>query len=318
MRKFLLWWALGVSIVVPVFALDSVQKTDAHKESVADYWFRTRILQQDPDTKAVLMDEQACEDNKSELELIWENISTKLMSPFKTLVTYADRYKTRVESAACDESQACGTAYEGASCSKAYIKASIPEIDHTLKDGYEPVSLKFADVQSRPFVEKITLAGEAVRLCGIDQDVESLILDHLFRHVRANGLSPLHLYYFGSRVMPRSEVIQRDQERAKTMPISDDGVMKNAVRIQGMTLISDLEMMVLVSAQTEYSAQELKQVASRFKKDFAKFFRDFPVSVKFIYVKDPSMLPADPFDFINQVFSQTRNRPMSRYQFVKI
>jgi hypothetical protein len=318
MRNFLLMLAIGVSISLSTAALQPALSDDNNAESVADYWFRTKILQQEPDTKNIVIDQQACQDNQNELGLLWDNISEKLMSPLRTFVHYVDRFKTTIASVTTPRTAEPEAAYQGIVSAKEYVAAAIPEIRQKLAQGYEPTSLNFSEVQKLPFVKKITLAGEEVHLCGIDSVIENLIIENLFKHLREHGLAPLHLYYYGSRVMPRSEVVKRDQRVGATMPINDDGVMKNAVRIKGLTHISDLEMMVLVSTSLDYSEKGLKKVGAEFKQNFAKIFRDFPVSVKLIQVKDLDSLPEDPFDFINQVFEETRNKPMSRYQFVKI
>ena len=311
--------AIGVFACLPTVALDQAGANGNDTESVADYWFRTLILQQKPKTNRVVVDEKATLENQSELALLWEKISQRIRSPLKTFIHYVDGYKTHIASV-FQEPLVAGKedAYRDVSSTNEYIAKAIPEIDETLSHGYKPTTLNFEEVQKLPFIKRTTLAGEEVRLCGIDQEVENLILENLDKHLASHGLVKLHSYYFGSRVMPRSEVVKRDPSMASSLPINDDGLVKNAVRIKGLTHISDLEMLVIVSSPMERSSRDVKKVASEFKKNFAKDFRDFPISVKLIHVPDPQVLSPDPFDFINQHYIETKNKPMSRYQFVKI
>ena len=315
MRTFFYVVAISVAVSQPSHSLNDI-KTD-NRESIADYWFRTHVVEEEPVHHALVINEKACVDNQEELDSIWQSISAKVQSPLKSFVEYVDQCKNRIASvfspAECPDKN-----YKNVSCSNDYIKASLPEIRETMNTGYKPTSMAFDETQTKPYLLRQTLAHEEVRLCGIDEHVQSLILTHLFDHLRSRELSVLHLYYFGSRVMPRSEVIKRDPAVAATMPINDDGVIKNAVRIKGLTHISDLEVMVLVTATQDKSECDLKKVSYDFKRSFSRVFRDFPVSVKLIFVKNPDDLPADPFDYINRVYEESKNKIMSRYQYVKI
>lgn len=315
MRTFLYVMVISVTISRPSLSLDGI-KAD-NRESIADYWFRTHVVEEEPGNHAVVINEKACVDNKEELDSIWNSISSKVQSPLKSFVEYVDQCKNRI-AAVFTANEAKDGCYQNVSCSNDYIKASLTEICQTISNGYKPTSMAFDETQTKPYLVRQTLAHEEVRLCGIDEHIQSLILTHLFDHLRSRDLSVLHLYYFGSRVMPRSEVVKRDESVAATMPINDDGVIKNAVRIKGMTHISDLEVMVLVTATNDKSECDLKKVSYDFKRAFSRVFRDFPVSVKLIFVKNPDDLPPDPFDYINRVYEESKNKIMSRYQYVKI
>lgn len=201
---------------------------------------------------------------------------------------------------------------------RGYILQTLVEVRALFASGYEPVTLTFDEVQKQQaFEKKISLTGEEIRICGLTREAEQLILEHLSQLLRKYDMCPQHAFYFGSRVMPRSELVKRDPNLAKTMPLDEKGVKKDRVRVRGLTAISDLEIMVIASSKKTFELNDLMHIKREFKSEFAKVFRDFPMSLRFLVV-DENVIVENPFAYISKTYKEERGKVLSMHQFVQV
>jgi|GEM_PF-6038423 len=316
------WVFLLIVAVAPLHFTFASSETECESvETFAEYMFRYKILS--AKDNAIQVREPEFISNLLDLERLWNDMKSQgIQSPLRARVCYASPYRVApfriVKDMVVEKSD---DLYKDATSVRDYIDRSIHEIRQTLSNGYRAPSLTFEQTQTRKdLVERLTLKNERVRICGVTKDIEQHILERLNAYLSQNGLTPQITFFFGSRVMPRTEVIARDPLMEGVMPIADDGVMKNSVRISGLTTVSDLEIMIIFSAEKTLAFDSLKAIGKEFRRYLSESFREFSVSVKLVQIQQNDDL-SDPFAFIS-VCRMKRpeycDKPLSRYQFAPV
>lgn len=319
--RLALFFAMTMVVPQVVFATSKTPCEADRQETFAEYLFRYKVLSTKDGTLAIREAEYA--ENLSDLERLWKNMKRLgVQSPLRARVCYAAPYEVDpfkvMKGIAVQKSD---DLYKSATSVRNYIELSIGEIQEALSEGYRESSLAFEQTQQRKdFIERITLTNEAVRVCGITKDIEQHVVEKLKTYLAENGMTPLEMFFFGSRVMPRTELIVRDPLLDGVLPVAGRGVMKNTVRISGLTRISDLEIMLIFSSEQTLEFYALKAIGKRFRRYLEQSFRDFPVSVKFIQANKDDNL-ADPFAFVSKCRLERPeycDKPLSRFQFAPV
>jgi hypothetical protein len=298
---------------------DAPSLADEEMETLADYLFRYNILERNLQTDNITINNQAASENNRDLSRIVKEITEhKLYSPLLVNVCYQDHCKTQLAAIKYPDCQSSHVPCEAPLTTHRYLNYAASEITDKLENEYRPTVLKFEEAQQDCFMKRKTLAGEEIHVCGVTREFENLIVSNVVDELENHQMNIIKIYFFGSRVMPRSEVLRRDPSLVGNLPILDDGVVKNAVRIKGPTKISDLEILAFFSANKNYSHGELKQFSNEFKHKFSKLFRVFPVSLKLVQ-KNRDLIENDSFNNINLLYmTQAHPKPLSRHQFVEV
>ncbi|MCA9507403.1 MAG: hypothetical protein KC505_03155 [Myxococcales bacterium] len=312
---------LFISFALTSFS-SSVDSNLIHKnyrnDTVADFLFRYQIFRIDSDGIHVIFDKNNYLKHKDRLESLWQKLDhDSLPCPLELEVFYSDSYKSKPTNFVDSKTPYVCHQTEHMESINDYFKHALYEVEDQLSHGYEAPSLTWQEVQETSFIKRETLSNEQVRICGMTEKIEELLLSHLIKHLKANKIDVQHMYYFGSRVMPRTEVLKRDKRLLGKLPINDNGVVKNSVRIKGFTAISDLEIALLFSGERLFLESELKEIFHQFKQNFETEFREFPVSLKFIQMTK-NEAGEEPFQIIYRHYSNERNKLLSKYQFVEI
>lgn len=191
-----------------------------------------------------------------------------------------------------------------------YLLYALPHIQKEIHENRTNIQyVNFQEAQASHFLLSKTLKGELVRIYGIDLETHQEFLEFINKSLSENRLTAQNVFYYGSRVMPRTEVLKRDA--GCLICIQDDGVEKSAVRVGGLTNISDLEIFVTFSDSLDtWSLERAKRLAEIIRDRMQILFPAFPIHLNLIQV-DPSA----PLEDQVHVFNQTRaSKSVSHYQ----
>lgn len=310
---------LFCSTVTSIDSIDNLEKK-SRSESLAEFLFRARVFKLSRDGKKVLIDEEWVDNNREELLSLWENwlLMKPLTSPLNLSITYRDDNMTQIDEVRSIAPVARGDELlQDLDSMMAYLKMSLPQIQSELNRGHQPKTKSFQECQEPYSMRRATMAGEELTICEMTKEIETMLMSHLLYTLENYDASLESVLYFGSRVMPRSELIKRQPILKKTLPIHDDGVIKNSVRVGGLTSISDLEIAVLIRSKSTFSMDDLKTMSKDFRASFAKKFRRFPISIKLIPLDEDEIYDS-PFDPVFRYYKNNRDQTLSPYQFTEV
>jgi hypothetical protein len=175
------------------------------------------------------------------------------ISPLDLLVTYADETLTRVKEFSLDPGRTfafrpAGAEYAGAA---AMVENFAAQISGLVRAGFNPqAAVSFADVQrEKSFILRQSEAGRKIRIAGVQSPLEKLIAATAEKAFAELGYKLVKAYFWGSRVMPRTEVARLD--RRFVQPLAVGGEPISRVRSGGFTKASDLELWFLVLPVTD-------------------------------------------------------------------
>jgi hypothetical protein len=225
------------------------------------------------------------------------------LSPNNIMVTYDDEFQTRVKDVILVDlgpSASKSTEFLPIKTMADYLSYSLQRMNGYLKEGLADIhSVTFAEAQkdSRSLMGR-TQKGDDLRVYGLTDE----ILVYVTNEIRQTLDDPqAKLYFYGSRVMPRTEVIKRDDEARKRWDLFDDGVNKESIRTSGITRLSDLD--VLIVTQKRFTDLETQnQIRRSLQSKLRENVRTMPLS---LYI-------ADSFER----FVELRGFKVSLHQFV--
>lgn len=287
-------------------------------ESLLEFFFRYKILQPDKTNTKAEIDRSKLLSHKKQLNFIWKKIATEnIQSPLLIGVCYQTPAAVNIIDIIRLSNQK-DEYYSDTKNMEDYLLKATKEASMLLNMGDHTISIKFDQVQKLKLPQTITLTGEKVRVCGVTDTVKDLIMNTVFNVLEMYQLEPITFFYFGSRVMPRSELIKHSPSLSDIMPIYDNGVSKDSVRIGGLTKISDLELLAFVKSKEKLSAKQLKIINQDFKTKVARKFMQFPVSLKIIPLYKHEILSDNIFQIINNKYQKIHNKFLSPHQFANI
>jgi hypothetical protein len=181
-----------------------------------------------------------------------------------------------------------------------YVTFSVGRMTGYIAEGLADVgTVSFAQAQAaEDSLTGRTLTGEKLKIYGLTGPVLETLRSSLRLALRDNALE---LYFYGSRVMPRTEVIKRDAVARAKWPVHDDGVRKDSIRISGITRHSDLDVLV-VTRRAFASQAEQDLVRHAAENAVRNSIRSMPIS---LYISES--LPS---------FLSERGMKASRHQIV--
>lgn len=294
-----------------------ISSEDSEYDNIAEFLLRNHIVKLRSDGHGFFVNEKGVEEKKEELGWLWRKLKGHTDVPALSLrINYDDPYMAHPHELLEEITDSPKLLKPVLSLEK-YLERTVSELNEHVARGYKAKTLTFEQAQRTGFIKRETLAHEYVRVVGVSEEIETLLLTKLNEVLQKYNSKPLNIFYYGSRVMPRSEVVKRDPELKKKIPIHDDGVVKNSVRIKGMTKISDLELIALIYFEKELSFEDQRVIAQEFQHAFEQSFRLFPVHLKIIAM-NTEQSPKKPFDTIKSFFIKNRGQTLSPFQFVEI
>ena len=138
--------------------------------------------------------------------------------------------------------------------------------------------------RNRGFVYAHTLGPNRVRLAGVTPQIYYRLLANIFSFAHSHKLLIEDILIFGSRVCTRAEAVRLQPSILEHSPrfLKDDGVVKDSIRVSGMTSISDLQLRIFYNPLDDNQATD--QWPRQLTFDIMEDFADFPVVAKFVQV----------------------------------
>jgi hypothetical protein len=309
---FLLLLSIGLSVNV----------YGASEETLSEFFFRRRMFKIADDGQTIIEGKRFGRfKDDVDLKQVWAILQNQkqLTPPHAVKIIYADETFCRVQESVIQLNlvDPADRAKSTAASLEEYMAFAQQQIQHAVTENHRNLQVvTFEDAQKSSFISLKTLAGEQIRLYGLTESIQN----EIFREIKA-FLSSKYLFfskalYFGSRVMPRAELLKRDTSLVNRVPIQDDGVQKSSIRVGGLTSLSDLEIAVTFASEHSHTDKEIKNLANEFKTDIQNRFFIFPISVKLFQVEAQMGLD-DQFATIQKKI-QSRNKVASPFQFVEV
>lgn len=261
------------------------QKEAQTKETMAEFLLRRHVLLVDYQAGTVALSPYLATYNTtaSIFKELWEHIEScgALTSPLEMKVFYADSDMNRIRTVTCGKSIWSASLYRDLA---EYLHASRACLEHSISFMAGNIkTVGFQEAQQSDFLGKQTVMGEYVRVYGLTPALETMIVGKIRAFAKQHHLHIQKLFYYGSRVMPRSEVVKRDPALNGRLPIIEHGNSKSVIRVGGYANVSDLEIALVVN-ENKHVKQHAKEWKQELKQEIQEQFAQFPVSIHFFSV----------------------------------
>ncbi|MBX2986869.1 MAG: hypothetical protein KF802_03140 [Bdellovibrionaceae bacterium] len=294
-------------------------------ETLAEFFFRYRVYSLDGQSGEAIIsrlakdvlthDARVRQVMKATMEMIraiQQDPSIGLsLSPHNIMVSYADDSRSQVKAVTLIDvglGPRAGRRYRDFTHEMQYLEEGLSSVNMDMRLGRDHLKKRtFHQVQEdRRQLKGVNVAGRELRVAGLTSEVHTLLMGTIAEVLRRRpGLSLRGGFFYGSRVMPRSEV---NAQSGTQMPVADDGVQKNSVREGGLTTISDLETLVLLDAPRELSYDELNDIRTEFRQKFTARFMGFPIGIRF-FSKPADAAYATDFDWVKAIQAERQYIP---------
>lgn len=261
------------------------QKEAQTKETMAEFLLRRHVLLVDYQANIVALSPYLASYNTtvSIFKELWEHIEScgALTSPLEMKVFYTDTNMNRIHTVTCGKSIWSASLYRDLTD---YLQASRAYLERNL--GFMASNVKtvgFQEAQQSDFLGRQTVMGEYVRVYGLTPALETMIVGQIKQFAQQHHFYIQKLFYYGSRVMPRSEVVKRDPALNGCLPIVEHGNSKSVIRVGGYVNVSDLEIALVVN-ENKNVKQHAKEWRQELKQEIQERFAQFPVSIHFFSV----------------------------------
>lgn len=221
------------------------------RESLLEYFFRHRLLRErvDANTHAKivwleeeskikgLMHGESGENLRAIERLVVHNSGVK---PESVWLSYDDEFCSRMVAIEQDSSSALAGGEPGKKVESLFQYLAQLRDTLTQSQAYlrlPSTQLTYDEIQQHDeWVEVNNLLGEKIKLADVTPASFNFVLEQALTYYASHGAKILNLLFFGSRVMTRPEVVKRQPHLVELLPIEDNGVVKDLVRLQGVKI----------------------------------------------------------------------------------
>jgi len=136
--------------------------------------------------------------------------------------------------------------------------------------------------KNKSFLKMKTFYGNTLRVAGLTEDIFLEIINEILEFSKSEQINILDIIFYGSRVMPRKVAWDFSPNSLANMPIQDDGVVKDKVRVSGPTSISDMQIRVLFDSGIKEDESYYREISKKLNYRLIERIALFPISTKFV------------------------------------